>query len=87
MSLRRCLRQLVRPTGRRRAPHPVEETVPIDDLLRPTEALVTDWAYCPAEDEDTLHVILTTGGRICWTCRAYTDSRPLTSAPRPDGAE
>ena len=86
MSLRRCLRQLVRPTGRRRAPRPTEDTVPLAELLRPTEALVTDWAYCPAEETDTLHVLLATGGRICWTCRTYTDSRPLTSAPRPDGA-
>lgn len=87
MSLRRCLRQLVRPTGRRRAPRPTEDTVPLAALLRPTEAMSNDEAYCPAEERYRLHAFLRTGGRICWTCRTYTDSRPLTSAPRPGGAE
>jgi hypothetical protein len=86
VNVRRCLRQLVRPTGRRRAHRVVEETVPLADLLRPVEAMVNDTAYCPAEKRDRLHAFLATGGRVCWTCRTYTDSRPLTSAPRPDGA-
>lgn len=75
--------------GRRRAgrtPRRVVEAVPLAVLMRPTEAMVNDTAFCPAEERDTLHAFLRTGGRICWTCRTYTDHSPLTSAPARDGA-
>jgi hypothetical protein len=69
-----------RPTGRHRAARTTA-------LARPADAMVNDLAYCPAEETDRLHAFLATGGRVCWTCRTYTDSRPLTSAPRPGGAQ
>jgi hypothetical protein len=47
----------------------------------------TDIAWCPAEQCERLHAFLATGGRICWTCRHFTDHGPLTSAPAPGGAE
>lgn len=75
------LRRVVRPTGSHRGARQPEP------MLRPTEALVQDMAYCPAEEADRLHVFLTTGGRICWTCRTLTDHGPLTSTPPRDGAE
>jgi hypothetical protein len=80
------LRQLVRPAGRRRAPRVIEEQVPLNVLMRPTEAMSNDEAWCPAEERYRLHAFLRTGGRVCWTCRTYTDHGPLTSAPHPGGA-
>ncbi|WP_405554275.1 hypothetical protein [Streptomyces sp. NBC_01171] len=82
MSLRTLLRQLRRPgSGRRRAtgPQPTDQTV---TMLRPVDALVTDEAWCPAEQQVTLHAFLALGGRICWTCRHLT----MTPVP-PGGAE
>lgn len=70
------LRRITRPTGRRRA-----------NLLRPVEAMANDLAYCPAEERERLHAFLRTGGRVCWTCRTFTDHPPLTSTPARDGAE
>jgi hypothetical protein len=82
MNVRRCLRQLVRPSGRRRAPRVIEEQVPLNVLMRPTEAMVNDLAWCPAERRLTLHAFLRLGGRECWTCRTITmDPTP------PGGAE
>jgi hypothetical protein len=80
----RALRQIVAPAGAHRAPRLVEETVPVADLLRPVEAMVNDWAWCPAEKRETLHAFLRLGGRECWDCRTVTLHDPLTSAPRPD---
>ncbi|MDT0472973.1 hypothetical protein RM863_12650 [Streptomyces sp. DSM 41014] len=66
MSLLLRLRRLVRPgTGRRRAATPAA-------LLRPVDALVTDTAWCSAEERPTLHAFLRLGGRVCWVCRTYT---------------
>ncbi len=62
------------PGGRDRQPRTVA-------LLRPVEALVTDLAYCPAEERDTLHCFLRTGGRVCMDCRHVTLHSPLTSTP------
>lgn len=77
VSLRDCLRQITKPgTGRRRAVHPADPAVA---MLRPVETLVTDEAYCPAENRITLHAFLRTGGRVCWTCRT------VTTAPTPPG--
>lgn len=76
VSLRRCLRQLVRPTGRRRAPRPAEETVTLAELMRPAE--IDDWAHCPAEQQERLHRFNGTGTRTCWTCRCETP----TAVPR-----
>ncbi|RMB85596.1 hypothetical protein [Streptomyces shenzhenensis] len=85
------LRQVVQPgTGHRRAtrrPRRAEETVPLVVLMRPTEAMVNDLAYCPAEERTTLHAFLRTGGRVCWTCRTRTLHDPLTSTPTTGGAE
>lgn len=81
----RALRQVVAPAGRHR-PHRVEETVPLAVLLRPDETTVTDIAWCPAEERETLHAFLRLGGRICWTCRTFTDHGPLNSTPPRDGA-
>lgn len=76
--------------GRRRAgrrgPRRVVEPVTLNVLMRPTEAMVNDLAFCPAEEKETLHAFLRTGGRICWTCRTYTDHSSLTSTPARDGA-
>lgn len=84
------LRQFRAPgPGRRRAGHPSHQIVvpiPADAPMTSVEALVSDTAYCPAEEKDTLHAFLRTGGRICWTCRTYTDHGPLTSTPPRDGA-
>jgi hypothetical protein len=80
------LRRIVQPgSGHRRkgthTPCP-DHTVPLHVLMRPTEALVNDIAYCPAEDRDTLHAFLRLGGRQCWVCRTVTmDPTP------PGGAE
>ncbi len=83
MSLLGCLRQITRPgPGRRRATRPTDPTI---GLLRPVDTLVTDEAYCPAENRLTLHAFLRTGGRMCWTCRHFTPHRPNTST-RGDGA-
>ncbi|NUR64374.1 MAG: hypothetical protein HOQ47_01325 [Streptomyces sp.] len=49
-----------------------EETVPLRVLMRPTEAMVNDIAWCPAEERETLHAFLRLGGRQCWTCRTVT---------------
>ncbi|MFD4559006.1 hypothetical protein ACFWP5_32585 [Streptomyces sp. NPDC058469] len=57
-------------------------TVPLRVLMRPTESLVNDMAWCPAEERETLHAFLRLGGRQCWTCRTVTvDPTP------PGGAE
>ncbi|MGY1500839.1 hypothetical protein ACW4TU_30380 [Streptomyces sp. QTS52] len=75
--------------GRRRAGRRLRrapETVPLAILMQSTEAMVNDLAFCPAEERDTLHAFLRTGGRICWTCRTYTDHSPLTSTPARGGA-
>ncbi|MEU6229952.1 hypothetical protein [Streptomyces sp. NPDC047042] len=58
---------------------PTKSADPTDDLLRPTEAMVSDWAWCPVEATDRLHAFLTTGGRVCWTCRT------VTTDPTPPG--
>lgn len=79
MNVRRCLRQLVRPSGRRRAPRVIEERVPLAVLMRPQEAMVNDLAWCPAEKRETLHAFLRLGGRECWTCRT------ITTDPTPPG--
>lgn len=80
MSPLRALLQLVRPGGRHRTRR-VHETVPLAVLMRPTEATVNDIAYCQAEERNTLHAFLRLGGRVCWTCRTFTDHGPLTSTP------
>lgn len=59
MNVRRCLRQIVSPTGRHRAPRAVE-------MLRPAE--VNDLAYCPAEQRITMHAFQGRT-RICFGCR------------------
>ncbi|MFD3310099.1 hypothetical protein [Streptomyces sp. NPDC058694] len=82
----RALRQIVAPAGRHR-PRRVEETVPVAVLMRPEEAMVNDLGWCPAEQRETLHAFLRTGGRVCWTCRWKTDHDPLKSASAPGGAE
>ncbi|MBZ3909393.1 hypothetical protein [Streptomyces acidiscabies] len=89
MSALSMLCALVRPgKGRRRAGRPSAQPAdPHIGMLRPVEALVTDLAHCPAEERTTLHAFLTTGGRICWTCRTYTETGPLTSTPPTGGAE
>lgn len=81
----RVLRQILAPAGKHR-PQPVQETVPLAVLLRPAEAMVNDQAWCPAEERQTLHAFLRTGGRVCWTCRTYTGHGPLTSTPPRGGA-
>lgn len=83
-SVCRAVRQVIAPEGKHR-PRRVYEKVPLRVLMRPEEAMVNDVAYCPAEMRDRLHAFLTTGGRVCWTCRTYTDHGPLTSTP--GGAE
>jgi hypothetical protein len=80
------LRRIVQPGhGHRRkgthTPCP-DHTVPLRVLMRPTEALVNDLAWCPAEERETLHAFLRLGGRQCWTCRTVT----LDPTP-PGGAE
>jgi hypothetical protein len=62
--------------GRRPAAPPVDPTAA---MLRPVEALVNDLAYCPTEERERLHAFLATGGRICWTCRTFTEHRPHSS--------
>lgn len=90
MSALARLRLIAQPGhGRRRAgrrPQRVVEAVPLAVLMQPTEAMVNDLAFCPAEEKQTLHAFLRTGGRICWTCRTYTDHGPLTSTPASGGA-
>lgn len=87
MSALSSLCQLVLPgKGRRRVARPPAK--PADRYartLRPVEALVNDLAYCPVERRTTLHCFLRGGGRICWDCRTYTKTRPLTSTPEVDG--
>lgn len=81
------LRRIVQPgQGHRRkgtahTPCP-DHTVPLRVLMRPTEALVNDIAWCPAEERETLHAFLRLGGRQCWTCRTVT-----TDPTPPGGAE
>ncbi|MFJ9657582.1 hypothetical protein ACIRPR_06390 [Streptomyces griseoflavus] len=70
-------RWYVAPTGAHRAPRALEDTVTLEDLLRPTTHGVNDLAYCPAEKRETLHAF-GTGTRTCWTCRTETD----TAVPR-----
>ncbi|GAQ52115.1 hypothetical protein [Streptomyces acidiscabies] len=86
MSFLNCLRQIAKPgTGRRRvAGPPAKPADPTVKLLRPVETLVSDIEYCPAEKRPTLHAWLRTGGRICWTCRTYTETGPLPSFPEAD---
>ncbi|MEV5953761.1 hypothetical protein AB0M11_08280 [Streptomyces sp. NPDC051987] len=69
---------MAKPTGHHRGGHrPAPEP-----MLRPTEALVSDIAWCPAERTERLHAFLATGGRVCWTCRTIT-----TTPTPPGGAE
>ncbi|NEE12023.1 hypothetical protein G3M58_36900 [Streptomyces sp. SID7499] len=70
MNVRRCLRQIVRPSGRRRAPRLVEETVTLAELMRPNE--VNDIAWCSAEQQERLHAFHPDNSRTCWTCRTHT---------------
>jgi hypothetical protein len=58
-------------------PRVLEETVTLEDLMRPTVHGVNDLAYCPAEHRDTLHAFAD-GTRTCWTCRTETP----TAVPR-----
>lgn len=74
----RVLRQIIAPAGKHR-PHTVDEFVPVAVLMRPTEAMVNDLAWCPAEKRKTLHAFLRLGGRECWTCRT------ITTDPTPPG--
>lgn len=67
--------------GRRRAARSADPHIA---MLRPVKAPVSDLAHCPAEERTTLHAFLTTGGRVCWTCRTYTETGPLTSIPEAD---
>ena len=74
------------PTGRHRAPRTVHETVSLDELLAPREALVTDVAWCPAERQEHVHVFLALGGRVCCSCQGLTPHGALTSVPPAGGA-
>ncbi|MCI4143023.1 hypothetical protein [Streptomyces sp. MMS20-AI2-20] len=65
------------PAGADRAPRVLEETVTLEDLLRPTAHGVNDMAFCPAERRDTLHAF-GDNTRTCWTCRTETP----TAVPR-----
>ncbi|MEU6496413.1 hypothetical protein ABZ890_39555 [Streptomyces sp. NPDC046984] len=87
MKLRRALRQIIAPNGHHRGRRRLEETTPPTPLLRPIEAMANDIAYCPAEERERLHAFLTTGGRVCWTCRHFTPHGPFTSTPPSGGAE
>jgi hypothetical protein len=58
----------LRPTGRHRRPRAVA-------LFRPAE--VNDLAYCPAEQQITMHAFKGRT-RICWTCRRESP----TAVPR-----
>lgn len=82
MSLLNCLRQITKPgSGRRRVARPLARPAdPTVGLLRPVETLVSAIADCPAEQRQTLHAFLRTGGRICWTCRTYTETDPQGGA-------
>ncbi|MGD1219972.1 hypothetical protein AB9Q10_16265 [Streptomyces krungchingensis] len=73
MNLRRAVRQVIAPAGKHRPHRPVEETVPLRVLMRPSESTVNDIAWCPAEETDRLHAFLRLGGRMCWTCRTVTN--------------
>ena len=68
MTVRRCLRQIVSPTGRHRAPRAIE-------MLRPAE--VNDLAHCPACKRDTMHAFQGST-RTCFDCRTETP----TAVPR-----
>lgn len=81
----RALRQIIAPAGKHR-PRRVQETVPLGVLLRPCEAMVNDFAWCPAEKRVTLHAFFRLGGRECWTCRTRTMHDPLNSVPSSGGA-
>jgi len=70
-------RWYVAPAASDRAPRALEETVTLEDLLRPTAYGVNDLAYCPAEHRETLHAF-DDGTRTCWTCRTETP----TAVPR-----
>lgn len=70
VNVRRCLRQLVKPSGRRRAPRVIEQPVTLAELMRPSE--VDDLAWCAAEQQMRLHRFNGTGTRTCWTCRSET---------------
>jgi len=67
-------RNLFRGQGLHRLHRPrrVGEAAPEPVIARPVEAMVNDLAWCPAEERDTLHAFLATGGRQCWTCRVVT---------------
>jgi len=65
------------PSAGPRAARVLEETVTLEDLMRPTVHGVNDLAYCPAEHRDTLHAFAD-GTRVCWTCRTETP----TAVPR-----
>lgn len=82
----RVLRQAFAPAGKHR-PHRDEQTVHLVGPRRSTQATVDDIAYCPAEERNTLHAFLRLGGRVCWTCRTFTDHPPLTSTPPQGGAQ
>lgn len=56
--------------GRHRATRQAgKEFVPLDELLRPIEALDQFEAHCPIEDRPTLQVRLRLGGALCTECR------------------
>lgn len=59
--------------------------MPLAVLMRPQESTVNDVAWCPAEKRKTLHAFLALGGRVCWTCRTFTDHGPFTSTLARDG--
>lgn len=72
----RALRQLVAPTGKHRA----------IVMLQPAEAMANDRGWCWSEGRETLHAYLRTGGRVCWDCRAKTESDELNPVATPGGA-
>lgn len=88
MSPLRTLRQILRPTGRRRA---VDHTVPLADLLDEAPAgtplldnsefeellaagdiEANECAPCPACCRTTFHAMHADGSRKCWTCGTTT---------------
>lgn len=66
------------PATEDRAPRDLEETVTLEDLMRPTLYGVNDRAYCPAEDRETLHSFEHPGSRTCSKCGTETP----TAVPR-----
>lgn len=75
MSPMRALRQIVRPTGRHRAPtvgYGVLDETTLDELLASGDVEENEHRHCGACEKTTFQALHADGTSTCWTCSTTT---------------